>query len=59
MKIMEEYFGKTPHGGVCTKVFFFDANDMPCEESKARKVQIIEYDKDNNAVFTIISECRI
>ncbi len=56
METMKEYVGKTPHGGVRTKGFFFDAYGMPCEESKAKRVQIIEYDENDNEVFSIISE---
>lgn len=56
MKTMKIYTGETPHGGVLTKVFFFDAYGIPCEELKAKKTQIIEYDENGNAVFSIISE---
>lgn len=55
MKTKDIYIGETPHGGVRTEIFYYDAYSLPCEESKAKKTQIIEYDKDNNVVFTIIS----
>ena len=52
---MLEEFGETPNGGVRTVAYFFDGKDRPCEESHAKVVQIIEYDKDDNVVFSIIS----
>ena len=56
METMKEYISETPHGGVRMKAFFFDAYGLPCEESKAKKTQIIEYDNNGNSVFSIISE---
>lgn len=46
----------TPHGGVRTVVFYFDAYDQPCSKSKAKKMQILEYDSSGVCIFSLISE---
>ena len=48
-------YGKTPHGGVKMVGYFFDKDGKPCKEDDAVSVQIIEYDKNDRQIFSIIS----
>ena len=47
--------GLGPHGGVRTDYYYFDKDGLPCEESNACSIQIIEKDKDGNDIFTLIA----
>lgn len=46
----------TPHGGVRTVVFYFNAENQPCSKFKAKKMQILEYDSSEVCIFSLISE---
>ena len=54
-KFSKTYYYETPHGGVKMTAFFFDKNGNPCTEKKCHTMQIVEYDSNDTAVFTLIS----
>ena len=54
-KFSKTYYCDTPHGGVKMTAFFFDKNGNPCTEKKCHTMQIVEYDSNDTAVFTLIS----
>ena len=49
-------YGETPHGGYKTLCYYFDESGCPCKENKAATLQILEFDKNNNCVFSLITE---
>lgn len=54
-KFSRTIHGETPHGGVKTTAFFFDKDGNPCTEKKCDTMHIVEYDSNDNVVFTITS----
>ena len=42
--------GVTPNGGAYSVAYYFNRNNEPCLPQKAYRVEIIEYDKDNNRI---------
>lgn len=49
-------YGDTPHGGVKTVAYFFDASGNRCREEDAASIQILEFDNNNTCVFSLIAE---
>jgi hypothetical protein len=50
MATFREHEGKTPGGGVRSRINFLDADGNPAEESQAVRAEIIEYDARGNQV---------
>lgn len=42
--------GVTPNGGAYSVAYYFNKNNEPCPPQKAYRVEIIEYDKDDNRI---------
>ena len=52
----ERIEGPTPNGGHHTIAYFSDDREQPCPKDKARKVKIVENDKDGNAIHRTYGE---
>ncbi len=40
----------TPNGGAYSVAYYYDDHRMPCEKSKARRVEIVEYSKQGERI---------
>ena len=52
----KETIGERPHGGARELCYFYDQEGNPCKETEAKKFQILEFDKENNCIFSMITE---
>lgn len=48
--------GPTPNGGQYAVAYFRDAQGNPCARDQAQGIEVIEYDKDGNAIFRTYME---
>lgn len=46
----EERKGKTPRGGVCSVITYFDANGRLIDKAEATQCKIEEYDENGNSL---------
>ena len=50
MKTSKRIDEPTPNGGSYSVAYFRDRNGKPCSEKDAVKLEIIEYDENNNQI---------
>ena len=41
----------TPHGGVLSRFFYYDAEHQPCVKEKACFMEVKEYDAEGNEIY--------
>ena len=57
MKTTETVYGKTPHRGVKSVAYYYDADRRPCEQKNARFMNIVEYDENDHRLFEVYGIC--
>lgn len=53
---VETYHTPTPSGGVYCRAYFFDENRTPCVKAKAKYINIVEYDENNERINEVYGE---
>lgn len=50
MLTQERLDGETPAGGTYSIAYYLNEKNEPCDKSVAKKVNVVEYDKDDNRI---------
>lgn len=57
MKTSKRVDGPTPNGGTYMIAYFRDSSGNACSEKDASKVEIVEFESDNNAIARTYGFC--